>query len=602
MVICGNTLTVLRAMKSESIDTILTSPPYWGLRDYGKETRTIWGGDRDCKHKWIFDNNIKDNLRFRKGKNTTVGNFLKEEIYSNKKVKSAICKKCGAWYGQLGLEPNLDMYIEHLLQITKELKRVLKKTGVIFWNHGDCYGGASGYRTEEEYKKYLEKYPNGKDGKARFFDRPNTKYKAKCMALQNYRFILRCVDELGLILRNIIIWYKPNAMPSSVKDRLANVYEPVFMLTKSKHYYFDLDAIREPLSVVSIQRAQYGWNETKQEKAGLGGTVYHGFTQPKLEKWRQKYLKPNYQGKFAGFGEKSEQFGSPRARTERQSKSKFIGSNVKTASPGARRILTVLEGKLTTQVKKRILNVGVYLKQQLKNSGLNTQKLADMIDVKETTIAHYFRTDFSSQALPNRQTWEQLKSILNLGNYDDFIDEEIRTALPQPHPAGKNPGDMWEIATHPFSGAHLAVFPEALVIKPIKAGCPKWICKKCGKARVRLTEHKSNRPTNEKYSSGFDSINPNKSYYFGEARYKTIGWTDCGCNAGFEPGIILDPFCGSGTVGVVAYKLGRRFIGIDLSYSYCVLSKKRIQPYELQTNLFTSIKSLSTHTKQGYLL
>jgi len=120
----------------------------------------------------------------------------------------------------------------------KELKRVLKKSGVIFWNHGDCYGGVKFGKTDKKVSDYV------KDSQKNL--RKIAPRYSKCMMLQNYRFILRCIDELGLILRNIIIWYKPNHMPSSVKDRFTSAYEPVFMLVKSRKYWFDLDAVRIP--------------------------------------------------------------------------------------------------------------------------------------------------------------------------------------------------------------------------------------------------------------------------------------------------------------------------------------------------------------------
>jgi transcriptional regulator with XRE-family HTH domain len=143
--------------------------------------------------------------------------------------------------------------------------------------------------------------------------------------------------------------------------------------------------------------------------------------------------------------DQAESFGSPRARYWRELKEiqKYSGS------PGRRAKLALLEGKLTTKVKEKLLDVGSYLKQKLKEANLNVQKLAELTGLKETTIAHYFRTDFSGQALPDKNTWDILKPILNLGNYEDFINEEIRNALPNPHPLGKNPGDVWEIPYHP---------------------------------------------------------------------------------------------------------------------------------------------------------
>ena len=185
-IICGDALEELKKFPDNSIDTIITSPPYWGLRDYGIE-------------------------------------------------------------GQLGLEPTLDLYLEHLLETTAELKRVLKPTGVMFWNHGDCYGGSFqnyGNRTGGQRRKNTRSFNREGNPKERIS--PTAYYTAKCLALQNYRLILKMIDNQGWILRNTIIWHKPNHMPSSVKDRFANSYEPIFMLVKNKKYWFDLDAVRLP--------------------------------------------------------------------------------------------------------------------------------------------------------------------------------------------------------------------------------------------------------------------------------------------------------------------------------------------------------------------
>ena len=117
---CGDTLTTLKDMPDECADTIITSPPYWGLRDYGDETKTIWGGDKDCEHKFDI---IADTLR----KATPGDKPTAKSIIASKRTNaenrpgkpSNFCSLCGAWYGQLGLEPTLDLFIEHLLQITK---------------------------------------------------------------------------------------------------------------------------------------------------------------------------------------------------------------------------------------------------------------------------------------------------------------------------------------------------------------------------------------------------------------------------------------------------------------------------------------------------
>jgi len=199
-IICGDTLEVLKTLSDECIDCVVTSPPYWGLRSY-----------------------------------------LPEDHSDKKK--------------EIGLEPTLDLYLDHLIEVVQELKRVLKKTGVIFWNHGDCYGGsgAGAWKNPPEVLNSKENYhlPYESNPRRRSEGR---QVKTKCLALQNFRFVARCVDELGLILRNVIIWYKPNHKPESVKDRFTNTYEPVFMLVKNKNYWFDLDAVRVPHKETSKKR------------------------------------------------------------------------------------------------------------------------------------------------------------------------------------------------------------------------------------------------------------------------------------------------------------------------------------------------------------
>ena len=108
----------------------------------------------------------------------------------------------------------------------------------------------------------------------------------------------------------------------------------------------------------------------------------------------------------------------------------------------------------------------------------------------------------------------------------------------------RNKRSVWTITTKPFKDAHFATFPEDLVVPMIKASCPEFVCKKCGKAREKIKE---------------------------------IGLTDCGCNAGFGGGICLDPFFGSGTTGVVAKKLNRNYLGIELNPAYVKMAEKRLQ-------------------------
>jgi len=269
-IICGDALKALKTLSTESIDTIITSPPYWGLRDYGEEAKIIWGGDKDCKHVW----ETKERYIHRGTAEKTIHIHIKKGgLKTDWKTKDSFCQKCGAWYGQLGLEPTLDLFIEHLLQITAELNRILKPAGVMFWNHGDCYGGVKSGKTDKKVADYVKESQKNLRKYA-----PNY---SKCLMLQNYRLIFQIIDRQGWILRNTIIWHKPNHMPSSVKDRFANSYEPVFMLVKKKKYWFDLDAVRVVHKDISIKRANY--ERTRKTSKGAKSELYAGLPANKVK-------------------------------------------------------------------------------------------------------------------------------------------------------------------------------------------------------------------------------------------------------------------------------------------------------------------------------
>ena len=154
----------------------------------------------------------------------------------------------------------------------------------------------------------------------------------------------------------------------------------------------------------------------------------------------------------------------------------------------------------------------------------------------------------------------------------------------------RNKRTVWTINPKPFSEAHFAVYPEELCETPIKAGCPEFVCKKCGKPREKIYESKN--PSKEymewdKHRKAgaegsiqsrqcIKSLHRNDGGVYSSAEYK--GLTDCNCKAGFTGGIVYDPFFGSGTTGLVAHKLNRKFIGSEISEEYCKIAEKRLGP------------------------
>lgn len=242
-VIFGDALSVIKNIPDNSIDSIITSPPYWGLRNYGTNPQ-IWDGDINCKHIWGNSLSKKTSNNFNNNFNERYGNSpgqRKQEKSSYGKIDQGnFCQVCGAWRGELGLEPTFDLYINHLCEIFDEIKRVLKKEGTCWVNIGDTYAGGNG--NTSDYGRGPNSCipvstkltaPSGKPVSSKGSGIPN-----KSLCLIPYRFGIEMVNK-GWILRNQVIWHKSNSMPSSVKDRFTVDYEPIFFFVKNKKYYFE---------------------------------------------------------------------------------------------------------------------------------------------------------------------------------------------------------------------------------------------------------------------------------------------------------------------------------------------------------------------------
>lgn len=402
-------------LKDESVNCIITSPPYWGLRKYDIPD-LVWDGDANCEHEWRVGNIVWHGDRGKGTHKEVYCGMEKQESFYN------VCIKCNAWKGQLGLEPTIDLYIKHLMQVMDECWRVLRKDGTLWVNLGDSYAGSNngsndyrenGASISKNDRKYMgQKTGNNIEG-----------IRDKSLCLIPERFAISMLDR-GWILRNKIIWYKRNCMPSSAKDRFTVDFEPIFFFVKSKKYWFE----------------------------------------------------------------------------------QLIESNNDTYN-GKR-------GKITRRTKKQ--------------------------------------------------------SAMRTEGYSDY------------YGLGRNKRCVWDIPTQPYPESHFATFPEALVEPMIRAGCPKEICVQCNTARKLITIRGEYIRTGGKRNKPTPGLSAQQLQGTGYYAKIVSGYTDCGCGAGFKPGIVLDPFCGTGTVVKVAEELGRSCIGIDLGYAD--LQRKRLS--NIQKRLF----------------
>jgi DNA modification methylase len=151
---------------------------------------------------------------------------------------------------------------------------------------------------------------------------------------------------------------------------------------------------------------------------------------------------------------------------------------------------------------------------------------------------------------------------------------------------GRTKRCVWRVSPRPFKEAHFATYPEALCETPIDAGCPKDVCIECGKAREVIREktlgiQQSDRVAykeTKKAGGHLEEVNtaPRADHI---EHFREAGFTDCGCNVGFRPGVVLDPFFGAGTTGLVALKQDKDFVGIELNPEYITMAVRRLDPF-----------------------
>ena len=244
-------------LPDESIQVVVTSPPYWGLRKYSGNQDLIWG-DNNCQHEWAAEIVEHDNLRFR-GEHSIVGNEKNPDIHRGKKTAAGICSLCGAWKGQLGLEPTPELYLDHLVGICREIRRVMCKDACFFLNIGDSYASNPGNKNKVGGFQANPTRERSEAESAMSHLKRSAVIKSKDLCLIPFRLAIS-LQEDGWWVRSVIIWSKNNPMPESATDRPTESHEYILMLTKSARYYWDAEAVREPYQLSSIERVKYPVN------------------------------------------------------------------------------------------------------------------------------------------------------------------------------------------------------------------------------------------------------------------------------------------------------------------------------------------------------
>lgn len=210
-ILIGDVRDRLREIPEDSFDCVVTSPPYWGLRDYGVD-------------------------------------------------------------GQIGLEPTRGEHLAVMVEVFEEVRRVLRPTGTLWLNYGDCYATSPNGRSAADTKAA------GKDDRT-FRDKPFStiqgvlKPKDLCMVPNRLAIALQ---EAGWWVRSEIIWAKPNPMPESITDRPATSHEKIFLLSKAPRYHYNGDAVRQGLADTSVTRLAQNVDAQESSYRANGGAKTNG--------------------------------------------------------------------------------------------------------------------------------------------------------------------------------------------------------------------------------------------------------------------------------------------------------------------------------------
>jgi DNA modification methylase len=448
-----------------------------GLRDYQLEP-LIWDSDPQCEHVWgdeqpefhkgqVPQNKWKHVDAVAKGGNAKSGQF---------------CVKCGAFFGHLGLEPDPCLYIDHLVQIFREVWRAMRNDGVIWVNISDSYNGSGGAG--------------------------------------------------GEWWRDTVIWQKPNVLPASVKDRTTCDFEYVFMFAKNgvKPTFW---THRDGHGTRTPPKPDYKWFDNEE---GIELDL-------EPENWRMEMYMPMVKQEMLGTVEWVES-GIPEKRYKRYN---------------------LWKG-----------HAYYYDQNAIREPYTEPLNRWGGDSIKEETPKH--------------------SKYLDMQNVGTSSAMRAGRAI-RPDPTGRNRRSTWEVCTVPYPGAHFAVMPTKLAETPILATSSDMACPHCGAAWWPVVDKRTNwaeRKAAGAISGNREAQNVDQNALYGANMPKRLGESnvtiigcqptcDCEDNDGSGASIVLDPFSGAATTAVVAKRLRRHYLGMEMNPDYVEMGNKRLEETAVDT-------------------
>ena len=478
-IIQGDCRDVLPTLPEQSVHCVVTSPPYWGLRSY------LPVGHPD-KPREIGQEKRLDCLGWARGEN---------------------CGEC---------------YICTLRGVFAGVWRVLRDDGTLFINQGDSYhnGDKGGYLNGRVVNSPIQAAGNlANDFVGAANRQPQPGLKPKDLCAQQWRLALALQAD-GWYWRDEIIWHKKSCMPSSQRDRCTRSHEVVLMFSKRERYFYDVEAIKEPVSQSMLDQIKQGYNGSDTKDFIAAGAQSASGTKANI---------------------------IARARQS------WNGSDFDHGKTG-----------------------------EMKHTRGGKIKVPSGWDTGAGSHGSYHRDGRSKQAEYRDNT--NTNTARTMAGFNDRWDEsEARGEVS----LTRTKRSVWSLGPEPFKESHFATFPSKLVEPCIKAGTSeRGACPECGASWVRLTELGEVKEHPARLNRSDDA----KQFHAGQNEYgeagslgrmrETVfaGWAPT-CKCGLTetvPATVLDPFGGAGTVGLVADRLQRNAVLIELNASYADMAQKRV--------------------------
>jgi len=583
----GDVLDHLRGLPDDSVHCCVTSPPYWGLRDY---SRCGCGVGR-----------TRDELP-----NPPAG-WAERESNLGAFVQFAplcpICHGTGKIAGterQLGLEPTPEQYIANMTAAFHEVKRVLRKDGTLWCNMGDCYAGGGAHQEPDKYGVCDDSKPV----------RPRVEtLKPKDLVGQPWRlaFALQQPYYLGRIQNeHDRIWLAAMIEAEGcmfIHCRKEGQSNGQGYARKNATYGAGLEVCNTHKAIVDRCMVIAGSGSICDQ-----GPEENGRRKQKLYRWN---LRTNECRDII-----REIYPYLTAKKHQARLLLSCPSSGPDAEKAHQSLISLHNGGETTidfpePNLKDLWEPGWYVRSDIiwaKNNPMpesvtdRPTKAHEYIFLLSKSPRYFYDQEAVREKSADPYSWEEYQKQLG-HSFGGSI--ETRFGIDKhdggrSHPAGRNSRTVWEIATQPYAAAHFATFPEELPRRCIRAGTSeKGCCPKCGSPWERIVEPTEDYKKNlggkgfatKDWRNGRFGETKAENYPSATAQYRTLGWQPtCSCNESETvPCVVLDPFAGSGTTGAVARSMGRSSILIELNPEYVKLIRKRCETSHVALDSFAEV-------------